>query len=408
MVDFIWAKSHRCLLGKCLAFECGMESIIKKMIIFIAIIFIAVLVSIVQALRIPLLDVPSNASTGQKLQALDEWLELIHTKEKFNGVVLLSKQGDVIFSKSYGFNDANGHNQLTDHSAFNLASVSKQFTAMGVVILNQQSQIEYGDKISKYIPELSYYKEVTIQHLLHHTSGLPDYMMLAESNRNDARTFTIAEMVSLYGDKHPKLNFAPGSKFQYSNAGYVLLAEIIERVSGHSFQQFMTSHIFEPLRMNDTQVFNLLSEVEPENRVRGFKYKYGLFGGPKVVNDLNYFDGVAGDGGIYSSAHDLNIWHQALSQGVLVSNEAYRSAYVPAQLNDGSKTKYGFGWFVNEDKSVEHGGGWQGFSSFLYRNMEQDELIVILDNSSNTLRVNSIGSRFNSIGLNLKKFMAAL
>lgn len=381
---------------------------ILKIGIFIAITLIIIIVVAFLSLRIPALKIQTQAKDDEKLRNLDNWLKSIQEIAKFNGTVLLSKNGEVIFSNSYGYDSNKALNPLTEHSSFNLASVSKQFTAMGVVILNSQSKLNYADKISHYVPELSYYKDITIQHLLHHTSGLPDYMQMAGKYSDKNNIFTTSKMVSLYQKHHPSLNFEPGSKFQYSNAGYVLLAEIIERVSGTSFQGFMSSNIFKPLNMNDTKVFNLLSEVEPAKRVYGYKNSFWLFGGKKLPQDLNYFDGVAGDGGVYSSAHDLYIWHKALKEESLVSNDIYNTAYNPAQLNDGSKTKYGFGWFINSDNSVEHAGGWQGFTSYIYRDLEKDELIVILDNSSNTLRVNSIGFRFNSIGLNLKHFMKSL
>lgn len=381
---------------------------INKMFILVSVICVVILVSVFLALRVPQLNIASHLSVNEKLNALDEWLELIHAKEKFNGSVLLSKKGQVVFSKSYGLDTAESPGQLTEHSSFNLASVSKQFTAMGIVILNQQSKLKFQDKLSDHIPELSFYKDITILHLLHHTSGLPDYMHLAEKNRSDSDVFTTSEMISLYNKNTPKLNFKSGSKFQYSNAGYVLLAEIIARVSGISFQDFMAKHIFKPLKMNDSQVFNLLSAAAPAKRVYGYKHKYWLFGGKKLASDLNHFDGVTGDGAVYSSAYDLNLWHTALRDSLLVPHEVYKEAYLPAQLEDGSKTKYGFGWFINKDNSIEHAGGWQGFTSFIYRNIEKDDLIVILDNSSNTLRVNSIGFRFNSIGLNLKDLIATL
>lgn len=379
-----------------------------KMVIFIVVALIIILVITFLKLRIPLLEPVTQAAESEKLHALDKWLESVYEIDKFNGTVLLSKKGNVIFSKSYGNDGAESLNPLTEHSSYNLASVSKQFTAMGIVILKSKSKINYHDKVSAYIPELSYYKDVTIQQLLNHTSGLPDYMQLAGKHGDKNDIFTTSEMLLLYQKYHPGLKFMPGSKFEYSNAGYVLLAEIIERVSGASFQNFMVSNIFKPLNMKDTRVFNLLSKDEPDNRVYGYKHKFGLFGGKRLSQDLNHFDGVAGDGGIYSSAHDLNLWHNALKNGTLLASDLYNAAYVPAQLNDGSKTKYGFGWFINRDNSVEHAGGWQGFSSYIYRNMEKDELIVILDNSSNTLRVTSIGFRFNSIGLNLKYFLRIL
>jgi len=381
---------------------------ILKIVIVAVITFVFISAAIFLALRLPQLAIPSNVSENIKLIMLDKWLEQIHKKDKFNGVILLSKKGKVIFSKAYGYDNATKINTLSEHSSFNLASVSKQFTAMGIVLLKEQAKLQYSDNVSDYIHELSYYKDITIQHLLHHISGLPDYMSLAGKYYNNSEIFNTSDMISLYQIHQPNLRFRSGTKFEYSNAGYVLLAEIIERISGNSFQEFMASHIFEPLNMKDTQVFNLLSNKEPSKRVYGFKRRLWLFGGKYEPQDLNFFDGVAGDGGIYSSTHDLNIWHKALRDGDLVSNETYKEAYSPAQLGDGSKTKYGFGWFINADNSVDHAGGWQGFTSYIYRNMENDELIVILDNSSNALRVNSIGFRFNSIGLNLKYFLRTL
>lgn len=378
------------------------------MVAILAVIVVIILTMLLLAVRLPPLDIPSNALTNEKLNALDEWLNRIHSRGKFNGAVLLSKKGKVIFSESYGYTGVEETTQLDSHSSFNLASVSKQFTAMGIVILNHQSKAQYEDKLSSHIPELSHYPDITILHLLHHTSGLPDYMRLALKNKSDSEAFTIPEMISLFSDHNPKLNFKPGSKFQYSNTGYVLLSEIIARVSGIPFQEFMSTEVFRPLKMNDTQIFNLLTKDNPPRRVYGFKKKFGVLGGKKVTSDLNYFDGVTGDGSIYSSIHDLNIWHEALRDGTLVPNELYNLAYLPAQLNDGTKVEYGFGWLINENNSVEHSGGWQGFTSFIYRDIENDGLIVMLDNSSNMLRVNSNGFRFNSIGINLKRFMGTI
>lgn len=378
---------------------------ILKIGMFFVVALLLLLVITFFAVRIPALEINTQSSEKEKLLALEKWLYRIHKSGKFNGTVLLSKNGKVTFSKSYGYDSAESLNPLTEHSSYNLASVSKQFTAIGVVLLHNQSKLKYTDKLSEHIPELAFYNDITIQHLLYHTSGLPDYMQLAAKHGNDGDIFTTTDMISLYQIHHPNLNFEPGSRFQYSNAGYVLLAEIIERVSDISFQTFMSSNIFNPLNMKNTQVFNLLTESEPTKRVYGYKSGLWLFGGKKLLQDLNYFDGVAGDGGVYSSAHDLYLWHKALREGSLVSNELYNIAYIPAQLNNGSETKYGFGWFINTDKSVEHAGGWQGFTSYIHRNLEKDELIVILDNSSNSLRVNSIGFRFNSIGLNLQYFM---
>lgn len=378
------------------------------MLFVITALIVASLLAVFLALRIPSLDLSEASSQGEKLETIDSWLAQLNQSGKFNGAVLLAKSGDVVFENFYGLNGANSSEKIDNHSSFNLASVSKQFTAMGVVVLKNKSILEYDDEISKYIPELEFYEGVTIQSLLQHTSGIPDYMKLVMKNRVGEELLTVSEMISLYKKEKPKLNFNPGEKFEYSNTGYVLLSEIIERASKQKFSQFMAENIFIPLGMTDTQVFNLLSEVPPRNRVYGYSFKYWIFRGEKQPKDLNYFDGVAGDGGVYSSAADLAIWHKSLNEGKLIPREQYEIAYQPASLLDGSNTKYGFGWFLNSDNSVEHAGGWQGFTSYIYRNLENGDLVVILDNSSNTLRVNSIGYRFNSIGLNLKSAIREL
>lgn len=372
------------------------------MLILVAAVIVAIALSIFFALRIPSLNLSGSSPQSQKLETIDSWLANLNQSGKFNGAVLLAKSGDVKFEKYYGSNGDNNSEQINSNSSFNLASVSKQFTAMGIVVLKSKSLLEYDDEISKFIPELEFYEGVTIKNLLHHTSGIPDYLSLVMKRRVGEGLLTVSEMISLYTKEKPKLNFNPGEKFEYSNTGYVLLAEIIERISNQTFSEFMAENVFIPLGMSDTQVFNLLSESPPRNRVYGYGYKYWLFGGKKQAKDLNYFDGVAGDGGVYSSAADLALWHKSLHEGMLVSQEQYEIAYQPARLLDGSRTKYGFGWFLNSDRSVEHAGGWQGFTSFIHRDLENGDLVVILDNSSNTLRVNSIGYRFNSIGLNLK------
>lgn len=378
------------------------------MLFMIAALIVASILAIFLALRIPSLNLSQSSDQGEKLKTISGWLTHLNQAGKFNGAVLLAKNGDVVFEKFYGLNGADTSKQLDSHSSFNLASVSKQFTAMGIVILQNRSLLEYDEEISKYIPELKFYEGVTIRNLLHHTSGIPDYMRLVMKHREGEELLTASEMIHLYQKEKPKLNFNPGEKFEYSNTGYVLLSVIIERVSNQTFSEFMAENVFMPLGMSDTQVFNLMSESSLESRVYGFSYKYWLLGGKRQPKDLNYFDGVAGDGGIYASVADLALWHKSLNEGTLVPKEQYEIAYHSAKLLDGSCTKYGFGWFLNGDDSVEHAGGWQGFTSYIYRDLTNGDLIVVLDNSSNALRVNSMGYRFNSIGLNLKQAIRAL
>lgn len=377
----------------------------NKMHSIVMLLGLVVLVIVVgYAFGIPALRVPNAASDEKKIQQLDRWLDRLYSNGKFYGVVLLSRGEQVIFAKGYGYADIHKREALSPHSSFNLASVSKQFTAVGIILLKHQGKLSYSDELRELIPELSFYSGITIRHLLNHTSGIPEYFRIANDSIEESETVTAEKLIKVYSERKPSVGFKPGDKFEYSNMGYVLLAEIIERISGKSYAAYMYENIFRPLGMKHTKVFTLLSEEEPENRVFGFKRQYFLFGKLKQA-DLNRFDGVAGDGGIYSCVHDLFIWHRALLAGAIVPVELLAEAYHSGVLNDGSETGYGLGWFINSDGTVGHAGGWQGFATYLHRDLDQDQLIVVLDNTGNLLRVTSNGVRYNSIPLNLQSFM---
>jgi CubicO group peptidase (beta-lactamase class C family) len=170
----------------------------------------------------------------------------------------------------------------------------------------------------------------------------------------------------------------------------------------------MQKHVFQPAGLADTRVFNLMSATAPLNRVYGFKRPFVFFNNRTELHDLNNFDGVAGDGGIYSTAMDLYRWHNALLDETFLPVSVYQSAYQSGVLADGGLTGYGYGWFIRAPNMVEHAGGWRGFSSYYYRNLRTGKVIVVLDNSSNALRVGSRGFRFTSIVLNLIRYVEAL
>ena len=356
-------------------------------------------------LYIPPLNVSENNTKIDKFKQLDNWLTKLNKKGRFSGTVLLARGDEVLFSHSYGFQDIDETISLTENSSFNLASVSKQFTSMAIVLLNYREKLSFEDRITRYIPELDLFNDVTIEHLLHHTSGIPDYISLASKKWDDSRVLKTSDVIKLLKNNQSSLKFTPGEKFEYSNTGYVLLAEIVKRASGESFADFMKHNVFLPSEMNHTEVFNLLSEEEPQNRVYGYRKRHWLLGGEKELKDLNYFDGVTGDGAVYSSGMDLYKWNRAISEGKIVPTSEYDRALKSGRLNNGKETGYGYGWFTREKGIVEHAGGWQGFASYIYKDIPKKHLIVVLDNSSNVLRVTSHGFLFNSICLNLQALM---
>jgi len=280
---------------------------------------------------------PQSATPAKRFEALDRWLQSLYDSKRFNGAVLIGDSERILFSKSYGFEDPEFTSALNESSAFNLASVSKQFTAMAILLLEHKGKLSVSDLLRDHIPEMDIYPEITIEQLLHHTSGIADYMRLAIKHRADRELFKSSDLIALFTKHQPQLDFKPGTKFSYSNTGYVLLAEIVARASEKTFEAYMLENIFKPAGMTDSQVFNRLSHSEPSDRVFGFKRNW-LNRAKTKPHDLNNFDGVAGDGGVYASARDLDRWHQVLLTGQLTPPSAYRRATNSGKLSAGSKT----------------------------------------------------------------------
>jgi CubicO group peptidase (beta-lactamase class C family) len=332
-----------------------------------------------------------------KMKALADWLDALHKRDVFNGAVLIALHGKVQFDKHYGFADAEGTVPLTYRSSFSLASVSKPFTGMGIMLLAQRGTLAIDDKLAQHIPELAGYGTVTIRQLLHHTSGVPDYVQLADEHWDTTRVLTTANLIALFQNLRPCPDFAPGERFEYSNTGYVLLGEIITRASGQSFSEFMTAKIFKPLGMNDSAAFNLVSKECPlASRAFGLRKRFVCFG-KKRDCDMNYLDGVFGDGGIYASAADLVRWDAALRDGTLIPCNVYEEAYVSGELNKGDSTGYGFGWEIDTPNVVGHWGEWEGFTSYLRRDLKRETLLVVLSNLGPSICVDAISAEIATL-----------
>jgi CubicO group peptidase (beta-lactamase class C family) len=346
--------------------------------------------------KIPRLTVTRSLPLEKRMGLLTDWLDTLYSREAFNGTALIAKSGKICFERHYGFTDVDGAVPLSSHSSFSLASVSKQFTAMGIMLLVQKGKLKLHDTIAHHIPELVDYGEITIKQLLHHTSGVPDHMDLADEHWDTGITLTTRDMIALFEKHRPPLNFAPGDRFEYSNTGYVLLGEIISRASGIPYAEFMAEEIFKPLAMNDSAAFNLASKTcTLRSRVFGFRKRFVCFG-KKVSCDLNYLDGVFGDGGIYASAEDLVRWDCALRDGTLIPCEVYEEAYMSGELSDGETTGYGFGWEIEPSDVVEHWGEWEGFTSYVRRDLKKHTLLVVLSNLAPSICVDAISAELSA------------
>lgn len=327
-------------------------------------------------LLIPILSLSQNK---EKISRIDSVLTYLNQRQLFNGTVLIGEQGKVLYKKAFGISNPESLSPLTTNSSFNLASVSKQFYAMMIMMLKEQGKLTYDDFVQKHL-SIFPYDNITIRHLMNQTSGLPEYFDIAQGHMTLLDTLTNKSMLDLIAQKKPALVFQPGDQWQYCNTNYTTLGSIIEKVSGTTAANFFTKNITEPLKMNNSFIYNLIMKSYPPSRVFGFRIE----GGKPISNDLIRFDGIIGDGNIYASVEDLYKWDQALYTEKLVSQSTLNEAFSPGKLNTGEETDYGFGWrIVEKDKTLSHTGGWVGFGTILIRYIDKNQTIIVLDNSSN-------------------------
>lgn len=328
-----------------------------------------------------------------KVQRIDSLLNSLYEKEKINGNFLIAEKGKIIYQHSFGNANEATKEKLNSGSIFEIASCSKQFTAMAIMILKEKGKLSLNDNITKYIPELSHYTNITIKNLLNHTGGLPDYMDLMDTLFDKSKIATNKDIVSLFAKYQPKIVFEPNTKYEYSNTGYALLATIIEKASGLTYSDFLDKAIFKPLKMNRTFVYTRrLHPKKMDNYAFGYMYsdslkKYVLPDDLDETKMVIWLDGIVGDGTVNSTTDDLFKWDRALYTTTLISKEGMNSVFEVATLNDGTKTNYGFGWGIDNNpdlgKTVAHSGGWPGYRSFIERHIDTDKTIIILQNHNN-------------------------
>jgi CubicO group peptidase (beta-lactamase class C family) len=331
-----------------------------------------------------------SVAAQDRSATLDSLFSDLYKKQQFFGNVLIADKGKIIYQKSFGKANHTTNADLNAESIFELASVSKQFTAMGIMLLKKQGKLSYDDSLRKFIPELPYYK-ITVRQLLNHTSGLPDYMQLFGLGWDATKIATNKDMIDLLAKHKPAIHFAAGEKWEYSNTGYALLASIIEKASGMDFGAYLDKNIFAPLGMKQTLVFRRRYEKRAlPNYAYGYvfdknKKQFALPDSVSETASLVYcMDGIVGDGTVNSTATDLLKWDRALYTEKLVSKEMMAEAFQPGTLNNGKTTSYGFGWglatLTDAGKIVNHSGGWPGYATFIERNIDKDKTIIILRN----------------------------
>lgn len=332
----------------------------------------------------------STVKAQSKAEKLDSIFTLLNKSNRFNGSILIAEKGVPIFKKSYGFSNVEQQELLTNNSVYKLNSVTKQFTAMGIIILKNEGKLKLTDELSEYIPELKFYKNVTIQNLLTHTHGIPDYDSLFEEKWNKNKIAHNKDIIKLYKKYKPTKRFNPGEKFFYGGIGFELLAIVIERVSHKPYNDFLTENIFNPLKMENTFDYHRFKhKTIKQNIAIGYIYSDSLQKRerPEVLSNhggIIWSNGIYGSGNIHTTTTDLLKWDRALYDTNFISREDLGLIYQFAQLNDGNSINYGFGWWITEKegvgKVVYHAGNSNGFETYFERHLDSDKTIIILQN----------------------------
>jgi CubicO group peptidase (beta-lactamase class C family) len=312
-------------------------------------------------LTVLLACVPSSSQTPRN--KFDEYVSAYVRNGDFSGSILVAKRGHLLFQKSYGLANAEWGIPNTEKTKFHIASVTKTFTAAAIVMLEQQGKLKFGDPLSKYVPDYLNGDRITIEQMLSHTSGLPDYYSLPEYPTKKYQRVALPDLIAWVKTK--PLDFLPGSKSSYSNTGYGFLAYIIEQVAGKPYEQFIAEEILQPAAMNDTGTFR--DDWLIRDRASGYQ---PALGGSGVRNAPAYDKTIlTGSGSLYSTTDDLYRWCRAIEA---------------KQFFDIRKLAYPYGWGVRESKSkhkyIDQSGGDPGFASHLSIFLDDDLVVIVLGN----------------------------
>lgn len=317
----------------------------------------------------------SVSAVAQLRERLDSLMRATTQTNQPGTALVVELNGKPIYQKGYGLANIKTKTPITPETNFRMASVSKQFTAMGILLLEKDRKLSLDDPLIKFFPEFTgnVARKVQIRNLLTHSSGILDYESVM--NPNQREQLLDADVLTLLKDRD-SLYFEPGSKFQYSNSGYCLLALLIERTSGQSFASFIRQRIFLPLRMTQSVVYEAGKPVP--NRAMGYaKNKAGTF----VFSDQSVTSATKGDGGVYTSLTDYQKWSHALQAGTLLDLKTVLTRTVQS-INATSGSSYGAGWFFRQPANpvLFHSGSTCGFNNYVIMIPEKRFLMAYFSN----------------------------
>jgi CubicO group peptidase (beta-lactamase class C family) len=321
-----------------------------------------------------------NKEHLSKSKELHKYFKRRHDKIGFNGAVLFAENGEVVYKNAFGYADVKKKRKIEINTKFQIASASKPFTSYAIMLLKQEGELSYDDSVQHYFPEFPY-KGVTIRLLMIHKSGLPEYFYFADKLWLDrTKPISNTDVVNMMIKHHPQRYYLPDKKYNYINTNYCLLAAIVEKITGDSFEEFMSDEVFNPLEMNDTYIYNKAHPTKQTNFAIGYTRR-------RRKAEDSYLNGVVGDKGIYTTVEDMLKFDQALYSGDPLELESLEDAFKLAHKRLYIHDNYGFGWRINAkdttNKIVYHTGWWKGFRSYFIRELGKKKTIIVLSNMSN-------------------------
>jgi CubicO group peptidase (beta-lactamase class C family) len=334
----------------------------------------------------------SGAEIKRIKDSITQFFASNHFLNHLNGGILIAKNGTIVFEQYQGYSNPATRDSIDAETPIQIASTSKTFTGIGVLKLIQQGKLGLNDSLQKFFPGFPY-PGITVKMLLNHRSGLPEYLYYFEKNNWDRKLYaTNNDVLNTLMTWQPPKASNPDRRFDYCNTNFVLLALIIEKMSGMTYPQFMKQNFFDPLQMNHTFVY---TPLDTATAVQSYDWRGGLW-------QRDFSDGPYGDKNIYSTPRDLLKWDQALYTGNIVDQKLLDSAYTPYSNERKSQHNYGLGWrllvFENGKKVPYHNGRWHGFNSAFSRLTDEKVTIIMLTNKFNRGVYSTARKMYNLFG----------
>lgn len=293
--------------------------------------------------------------------------------KEFNGSILIAKNGQIIFEDYRGYANFETKDTLTPETPFHLASISKTFTGMSILKLWETGKLSLGDTMQKYFKKFPY-QGITIKSLLCHRSGLPNYLHAMTEWNQDIK-MTNADVLNYLIDKKPAVAWPPDTHFNYCNTNYILLALIIEQISGLKFNDYLKQNLFLPLGMKNSFVFTIKDTA-----------RYVPTWSVSKPYTIDAFDCTYGDKNIYSTVRDLLLWDKAIYEKRFLKNETLEMAFTPMSNEKETMHNYGLGWrlfYNNGDTLIYHNGKWHGSNTLFNRWVQDTATVIVLGNKTN-------------------------